>query len=67
MTFEELLIRYKRVLEKTKRTRGWQRQYEKYHVTQDKQYKRRHERELDAILMEEEKVLKLLESELAFK
>lgn len=46
--------KYERLFEKIKTVRGWQKQYKKYHVMQDRQMMVIHERQLDNMIAVED-------------
>lgn len=64
MTYEELENKYNRFVERVRRLRGWQREWEKYHASTDKQVKRMLEREVDNLIKEETDLQKRKQKEL---
>lgn len=64
MTMQDLQNKYDRLYEKAKRTRGWQREWKKYHIESDRQVMIRLERELDNIIKEETDLRKRGQKEL---
>lgn len=55
MSEEELQLRYDRLLQKVAKMRRHQREYKKYWATKDKESAHRLEKEVDKIILEEEK------------
>lgn len=47
---ELLQKKYDRLFDKVKRVRGWQKQWNKYHVEQDRQMMLMHQRQLDSMI-----------------
>lgn len=54
MSTEDLQKKYDRLFERVKRVRGWQKEYARYHIDQDRQMMIRNVRELDDMLKVEE-------------
>lgn len=64
MTIQELQNKYDRLYEKVKRTRGWQREWKKFHIESDRQVMIRLERELDNMIKEETDLRKRMQKEM---
>jgi hypothetical protein len=53
MTQEDLQKKYDRLLDKVRQMRGWQKEYQKYHASSDRELAKRFEREVDQLLKDE--------------
>jgi hypothetical protein len=64
MTPEEVEQKYLRLVDRVRRMRGYQREWDKFHCSSDKEYKRRLEREVDELIIEEVKKQKSKQQEI---
>ena len=64
MTQEELQAKYDLLLDKVRRMRGFQKEYLKYHAIQDKERMQALQRQVDAIIDQEVKVMKSKQPEI---
>jgi 23S rRNA A2030 N6-methylase RlmJ len=53
MTQEDLQKKYDRLVDKVRRMRGWQKEYQKYHASSDRELAKRFEREVDQLVKDE--------------
>lgn len=64
MTYEELEKKYNHLFERVKRLRGWQKEYDIYHGSMERETKKRIERDVDNLIKQETDLQKRKQKEL---